>query len=209
MLTFAGETFELDDQETTFYGWIDPYGKDRKPGVTWDLLIQGQAKEIDVHQILPRGFKRTFDFPILERKPTLDFSEMEIPACDWRNIEGVSTADCSSFSFYFIDDFAHVAMDACSLSFLKREGPIFTVEFSGQGGMEACGIDFSFHGLLEVPLRGIGMYFQPGEKDPVRAGRQLLKQHLPASSFTAYELENFPRNAPSNIARQKLVFTIE
>ena len=206
MLTFAGETFDLDEQETTFYGWVDPYGKGRKPGVTWDLFVCGQAKQTDVRTILPRGFDRAFDFPILDRKPTLNFSEMEIPTSDWKSIEGFSTEDCSSFSFYFIDDFDHLAMEACSLSFLKREGAVFTVDFSGHGGTEECGVDFWFQGLLDVPLRGIGMYFGPGEKDPVGAGRGLLKRHLPGCSFEAYDLKIVPRNARQNMTRTKVVF---
>ncbi len=67
----------------------------------------------------------------------------------------------------------------------------------------------TFQGLLDVPPRGIGMYFLPSEKDPVGAGRRLLKQHLRSCRLETYDLKIVPKNAPRNMTRQRLVFSAE
>src|SRR5262245_34169592 len=159
MLRIGEKEFQVNEVETTFYGWLDPTGRGRKPGLTWDLYISADAKEIDVRDLLPQDSDITWDFPVQELNPVLDFAEIEITTNDWKDIEGFSTEDCASFSFYVIDRFGHLAIETCSLSFLKREGSLFTVEFSGKGGLEDCGFEFPFSGLLQVPFRGIGMYF--------------------------------------------------
>jgi hypothetical protein len=209
MLTIAGETFELDDLKTAFYGWLDPYDKGRKPRLKWDLLVHARAREMDVRILLPRDFEWTFDFPVRNLSPVLDFSEIEIETTDWRSIAGFSTEDCSPFSLYVIGEFDHLAMETCSLRFLRRQGAVFAVEFSGEGGQADCGVGFSFYGLVDVPLRGIGMYFLPNEKDPVGAGRRLMKQLLPDSCLENYELATVPKKAPRRMTRQRLVFLPE
>ena len=208
MLTIGGMSFGIDETETSFYGWLDPDGGGgRKPGLTWDLYISGQSSEIDVRDLL-------LSSPILDGDteatqnviPTLDFSGIEIRVDNWKRIEGFSTEDCSSFSFYLINQFDHLSMDTCSLSFLKREGKTFIVEFSGEAGKKDCGTGFPFKGLVDVSFGGIGMYLPLSEKNPLDSGRRFVEQHLPKGIFTNYKLEVFPRGAPAEFACHRLVF---
>ena len=168
--------------------------------------VYAEAKQIDVRNLLPDVNRFELDSPVRSLTPTLDFSEIEILATDWRSIAGFSTEDCSSFSAYVVDEFGHLAMDLCSLSFLKRSGKTFIIEFCGEAGKEECGFGIPFRGLIELPLGGIGMYFPPSEKNPVEAGRRLLEHQLPDCSFETFELELFPRNAPRELTHQRLVF---
>ena len=208
MLKIGEKEFQLNEDETSFYGWLDrdPSEQGRTPRLTWNLYISAQVLELDVRDLLPHESDLKLDPPVRELSPILDFCGIEISANDWKDIVGFSTEDCASFSFYIIGEFDHLSIEACSLSFLKREGPLFTVEFSGKGGREDCGIDFPFCGLLDVPFHGVGMEFLLSEKDPVEIGQRLLKRHLPNCSYSNYELTRVPKNAPPEIARQNLVF---